>query len=113
MRLDTTVFGALTSRGGRGSGGGGALPGCSSGGAAALGVSLAAVVLGGTFVWMGWRLVQEPNMPAAVGSPEDGARAQQKSLDVARGGATRARSAPHAVILSEAELNGFLSRNLV
>jgi hypothetical protein len=84
-----------------------------SGCAVAFGVALGAVVLGGTSLWMGWRLVQEPDVPAAVGSPGDGARAQQKIFDVARGGAARARSTPHTVVLSEAELNGFLSRNLV
>jgi len=34
-------------------------------------------------------------------------------FDIARGGAGRARGAQHAVVISEAELNGFLSRNLV
>jgi len=78
-----------------------------------LGVAFAAVVLGGASLWVGSRLVKEPEVAAVVGSPEDGSRGQQKIFDLARGGAGRARSAPQAVVLSEAELNSFLSRNLV
>jgi len=76
-------------------------------------VAFAAVVLGGASLWVGSRLVKEPEVAAVVGSPEDGSRGQQKIFDLARGGAGRARSAPQAVVLSEAELNSFLSRNLV
>jgi len=84
-----------------------------SGCAVVLGVAFAAVVLGGASLWVGSRLVKEPEVAAVVGSPEDGSRSQQKIFDLARGGAGRARSAPQAVVLSEAELNSFLSRNLV
>lgn len=84
-----------------------------SGCAVVLGVAFAAVVLGGASLWVGSRLVQEPEVAAVVGSPEDGSRGQQKIFDLARGGAGRARGAPRAVVLSEAELNSFLSRNLV
>src|SRR5215467_6217905 len=84
-----------------------------SGCALAFGVALAAVVLGAGSLWVGWRLLQEPDLTAALGSSDDGARAQQKMFDIARGGAGRARGAQHAVVISEAELNGFLSRNLV
>ena len=84
-----------------------------SGCAVAFGVALAAVVLGGGSLWVGWRLLQEPDLTAALGSSEDGARGQQKIFDIARGGAGRARSTQHAVVISEAELNALLSRNLV
>src|SRR5262245_11888334 len=84
-----------------------------SGCAVAFGAALAAVVLGGGSVWVGWRLLQEPDLTAALGSSEDGARGQQKIFDIARGGAGRARGAPHSIVISEAELNAFLSRNLV
>jgi len=84
-----------------------------SGCAVVLGVAFATVVLGGASLWVGSRLVQEPEVAAVVGSPEDGSRGQQKIFDLARGGAGRARGAPQAVVLSEAELNSFLSRNLV
>ncbi|PYN87779.1 MAG: hypothetical protein DMD87_12350 [Candidatus Rokuibacteriota bacterium] len=62
---------------------------------------------------MGSRLVHEPEVTAAPGSSEDAARGQQKIFDIARGGVGRRRGGPHAVVLSEAELNGFLSQNLV
>lgn len=84
-----------------------------SGCAVFLGVALAMVVLGGASLWVGSRLVQEPEVPAAAGSPEDGIRGQQKIFDLARGGAGRGRDGPHAVVMSEAELNSFLSRNLI
>lgn len=84
-----------------------------SGCAVAFGVAIAAVVLGGAAVWVGSRLVQEPDVTAASGSSEDGIRGQQKIFDIARGGAGRARGGPHSVVMSEAELNGFLSKNLV
>jgi hypothetical protein len=84
-------------------------PGCG----VAVGLALAVVVLGGASLWAWSRLVQEPEVPAAAGSPEDGLRGQQKIFDVVRGGAGRGRGGPHAVVMSEAELNSFLSRNLV
>ena len=84
-----------------------------SGCAVAFGVVLAAVVLGAGSIWVGWRLLQEPDLTASSGSSEDGARGQQKVFDIARGGAGRGKGASHDVVISEAELNGFLSRNLV
>ena len=84
-----------------------------SGCAVAFGLVLGAVVLAGGLLWIGWRLIQEPDVAAAQGSADDAARAQQKIFDVARGGPARGRSPLHTVILSEAELNAFLSRNLV
>jgi hypothetical protein len=50
---------------------------------------------------------------AAVGSSEDAVRGQQKIFDIARGGAGRGRGGSHAVVMSEAELNAFLTKNLV
>lgn len=74
---------------------------------------MAVVILGGASLWVGSRLVQEPEVRADAGSPEDGIHGQQKIFDLARGGAGRGRDVPHAVVLSEAEVNSFLSRNLV
>jgi len=50
---------------------------------------------------------------AIQGSPEDGARAQQKIFELIRGEASRPRGRPHQVVMTEAELNRFLSKNLV
>ena len=52
-------------------------------------------------------------MPVAEGSAEDGARAQQKIFDLIRGEAPNARGRSHEVVLTEAEINSFLSKNLV
>jgi len=81
--------------------------------AVAVAAALGAVVLAGDALWVGSRLVHEPEVTAAPGSSEDAARGQQKIFDIARGGVGRRRGGPHAVVLSEAELNGFLSQNLV
>jgi hypothetical protein len=77
------------------------------------GVVLSAAFLGGFSLWAGSRLIQEPDMTANTGSSEDAVRGQQKIFDIARGGGGRARGGSHAVVLSEAELNAFLSKNLV
>ena len=69
--------------------------------------------LGGAALWAGSRLAQEPDVPVAQGSAEDGARAQQKIFDLIRGEAPKARGQPHEVVLTEAEINRFLSKNLV
>jgi hypothetical protein len=84
-----------------------------SGCAVAFGVLFSAALLGGLALWAGSTLLKEPDVIAASGSPEDAARGQQKIFDVARGGPGRGRSGSHAVVVSEAELNAFLSRNLV
>src|SRR5215467_7912881 len=57
-----------------------------SGCAVVLGVAFATVVLGGASLWVGSRLVQEPEVAAVVGSPEDGSRGQQKIFDLAVAG---------------------------
>jgi hypothetical protein len=64
---------------------------------------LIAAVGGG--VWVG--LFQEPDLPATAPTAAEGARAQQKIFDLARG---RTRAEP--VVLTERELNAFLSRHL-
>jgi len=69
--------------------------------------------LGGVALWAGSRLAQEPDVPVAQGSAEDGTRAQQKIFDLIRGEAPKARGHSHEVILTEAEINRFLSKNLV
>jgi hypothetical protein len=69
--------------------------------------------VGGAAWWIGWRLTQEPAVAAAQGSPEDGARAQQKIFELIRGEASKPRGRPHQIVMTEAELNRFLSKNLV
>jgi hypothetical protein len=69
--------------------------------------------LGGAALWAGSRLAQEPDVPVAEGSAEDGARAQQKIFDLIRGEAPNARGRSHEVVLTEAEISSFLSKNLV
>ena len=66
---------------------------------------LVAAVGGG--VWVGRRLLQEPDLPATAPTAAEGARAQQKIFDLVRG---RTRAEP--VVLTERELNAFLSRHL-
>jgi hypothetical protein len=68
--------------------------------------------LSGAVLWVGSRLSQEPDLVAAQGTPDDGIHAQQKIFDLIRG-ESRSRSRPHQVVLTEAELNRFLSKHLV
>lgn len=74
---------------------------------------LAGAIAGGS--WAHGRIVAPPEHPVVQGSVEDGIRGQQKIFDIirrssgprpGRGGRT------HEVVLTEAELNGFLSRHL-
>ena len=69
--------------------------------------------VGGAALWVGSRLTQEPEVVAAQGSPEDGLRAQQKIFELIRGEDSRSRGRPHQVVMTEAEVNRFLSKNLV
>jgi len=55
-------------------------------------------------IWGMSRALQEPVIPASVTTDEDAARAQQKLFRVFRG-------AREPIILSETELNAFLTRN--
>ena len=69
--------------------------------------------LAGASLWVGSRLIREPEVAAALGAPEDGIRAQQKIFDLARGEPRGSRGRPHQVVFTEAEVNRFLSTNLV
>lgn len=68
--------------------------------------------LGGGLLWVGSRLSQEPDVVVAQGTPDDGIQAQQKIFALLRG-ETRSRSRAHQVVLTEAELNRFLTKHLV
>ena len=68
---------------------------------------LAVVLLAAAGGWAVIRLLQAPIVEPVPFSPEDGVRAQQKIVGLARR-STRAGS----VVLSEAELNAFVSRHL-
>lgn len=62
--------------------------------------------------WLGFRMLQEPTFPALPTTAADGVRAQQKIFEVVRRGAGRSRTNGEPVVLSERELNAFLSRHL-
>ncbi|MGH7305630.1 MAG: hypothetical protein ACRELZ_20290 [Candidatus Rokuibacteriota bacterium] len=76
-----------------------------------LGALVVVLGVGGVSLWVGFRLLQEPDVLATPGTPEDGVRGQQKLFALARGGTAWGR--PRQVALTEAELNRFLSKNLV
>src|SRR5262245_28066829 len=76
--------------------------------------SLVMVVgLAGAGLWVGSRMVREPDVVAAQGTAEDGARGQQKIFDLLRAEPRGSRGRPREVVLTEAELNRFLTKNLV
>src|SRR5256712_10477757 len=62
-------------------------------------------------VWIGSRMLQEPEVTVAAGTAEDGVRGQQKIYAILRG-AGRAAGRTRQIVLSEPELNAFLSRHL-
>lgn len=62
--------------------------------------------------WFGFRMLQEPGFPVVPTTAADGARAQQKIFELVRRGAGRSGTNGEPVILSERELNAFLSRHL-
>jgi len=62
-------------------------------------------------LWIGSRMLQEPEVPVAAGTAEDGVRGQQKIYAIIRG-AGRAIGRTRQIVLSEPELNAFLSRHL-
>lgn len=81
-------------------------------------IALSAAVIGllalvGTSIGVGSRLLQEPDVPAAMGTPEDGVRGQQKIFEVLRAEPARRGGRAHEVVMTEAELNQFLSKHLV
>jgi len=61
--------------------------------------------------WIGSRMLQEPEVPVAAGTAEDGVRGQQKIYAIIRG-AGRATGRTRQIVLSEPELNALLSRHL-
>jgi hypothetical protein len=77
--------------------------------------SIVALMLVGTVVgavWTGRRLLQEPEISADPGTADDGLRGQQKIFEIARSESDRPRGRTKRVVLTESELNGFLSRHL-
>lgn len=62
--------------------------------------------------WLGSRVLQEPDFPAVVTTAADGTRAQQKMFALVRRGRSRPGVNGEPVVLSERELNAFLSRHL-
>jgi len=79
----------------------------------AVALTVALLGLAGASLWVGSRLLREPDVTAAAGTSEDGIRAQQKIFEIARGEPPRRGGRPHQVIVTEAELNRFLSKHLV
>ena len=63
-------------------------------------------------VWVGLRMVEEPEVAVAPGTPEDGIRSQQKIYEIVGAVPGRGKGRPRQIILSEPELNAFLSRHL-
>lgn len=63
-------------------------------------------------IWVGLRMSQEPEVLTAIGTAEDGIRCQQKIYDIISGGPARPKGRARQVVLSEPELNAFLSRHL-
>jgi len=81
-------------------------------GCAALVATIAVVCgLAAGSLWIGSRMLQEPEVPAAAGTAEDGVRGQQKIYAIIRG-AGRATGRTRQIVLSEPELNALLSRHL-
>lgn len=74
------------------------------------------VLIGAALIAMsalvGVRMLQEPELPVAAPTAADGVRAQQKIFEVVRRGAGRGGTSSEPVVLSERELNAFLSRHL-
>ncbi len=62
--------------------------------------------------WFGFQMLQEPDFPATLTTAAEGARAQQKIFEVARRLSGRSGANGEPVVLSERELNAFLSRHL-
>lgn len=84
-------------------------PGC----VLSVGLTVTLLGLAGASLWVGSRLLKEPDITAEAGTPEDGIRGQQKIFEIARSEPSRRGARPRQVIMTEAELNRFLSKHLV
>jgi hypothetical protein len=76
---------------------------------------LTLIILAATFgaaLWGTAQALREAEFPPADGSTVEGVSAQQKIFEIARRGARRGGRPAEPVVLSEAELNAFLSRHL-
>jgi hypothetical protein len=71
-----------------------------------IGVLAIAVLVAGA-AWAVMRMLDTPALEPVRYAPSDGVRAQQKILDL-----VRRRARPGGVVLTEAELNAFVSRHL-
>lgn len=69
-------------------------------------VGILAGAVGG-LAWGGWRALQDPRLEAAAFTPADGARAQQKLLDLVHRPRSRGSGGP--VVLSEQEVHALLA----
>jgi hypothetical protein len=63
----------------------------------------------GAVGWGTFQMTRTPDLAGTPSSPADGIRAQQKIFDLLR---RASGGRPHTATLSEAEVNGFLSRHL-
>jgi hypothetical protein len=84
---------------------------------AGCGCFLALMVAGGLaigFVWVGVRMLEAPEWRAPATTPAEGKAAQEKLFQIVSGSArSRTANAPRPpVVLSEREVNAFLSRHL-
>src|SRR5258705_3580645 len=77
--------------------------------AAAVLAALTGVGLAAGSVWIGARMLQEPNMVARPGTADDGLRGQQRIFEIARGGLGRGNGRSRQAVLSAAELHRLLS----
>ncbi len=74
---------------------------------------LVILALVGSTAWLVIQTLQEPEVvPIAAATVADGVRAQQKIFEVVRRGAQRGDKDAEPVVLTERELNAFLSRHL-
>jgi hypothetical protein len=68
--------------------------------------------LGAGAVWVGFRMLEEPEVSVALGTSEDGIRSQQKIYEIAGAVGGRTRGRPRQIVLSEPEVNAFLARHM-
>jgi hypothetical protein len=61
---------------------------------------------------LGIQAIREPDVTGVATTPEDGRRAQQKIFQIMRRGAHGGEKDGHSIVLSERELDAFLSRHL-